>query len=110
MLGFKVDFETTISEKSMKEAHLPKFYRLKYPHWTEEQIALKIANLTQQDMDDSIEPSFYDENEEHVRLVVEDIFKHWKNRSNWDNKRNRGRYNALLTTHVGAAKPVHQWQ
>lgn len=104
VLGFKVDFETTISEKSMKEAHLPKFYRLKYPHWTEEQIALKIANLTQQDMDDSIEPSFYDENEEHVRLVVEDIFKHWKNRSNWDNKRNRGRYNALLTTHVGGGK------
>ncbi|MFZ7179716.1 type I restriction endonuclease subunit R [[Pasteurella] aerogenes] len=104
VLGFKVDFETTISEKSMKEDHLPKFYRLKYPHWTEEQIALKIANLTQQDMDDSIEPSFYDENEEHVKLVVEDIFKHWKNRSNWDNKRHRGRYNALLTTHVGGGK------
>ncbi|OOF46307.1 DEAD/DEAH box helicase [Rodentibacter trehalosifermentans] len=104
VLGFKVDFETTISEKSMKEDHLPKFYRRKYPNWSEEQIASKIANLTQQDMDDSIEPSFYDENEEHVKLVVADIFKHWKNRSNWDNKRHCGRYNALLTTHVGGGK------
>ncbi|MDK6533737.1 hypothetical protein QP231_27110, partial [Klebsiella pneumoniae] len=31
----------------------------------------------------------------HVKLVVEDIFKNWRNRSN------DGQYNALLTTHVG---------
>lgn len=104
VLGFKVDFETTISEESMKEDHLPKFYRQKYPNWTEQQIAQKIANLTQQDMDDSIESSFYDENPEHIKLVVEDIFRHWKNRSNWDKDLNSGKYNALLTTHVGGGK------
>ncbi|NOL52502.1 type I restriction endonuclease subunit R [Pelistega suis] len=104
VLGFKVDFQTTINEQSMREDYLPKFYRQKYPNWTDEQIEHKIANLTQQDMDDSVEPSFYDENPEHVRLVVEDIFKHWKNRSNWDHKRNCARYNALLTTHVGGGK------
>lgn len=104
VLGFKVDFETTISEESMKTEYLPAFYRKKYPNWTEEKIQHKINNLTQQDMDDSIEPSFYDENEDHVKLVVEDIFKHWKNRSNWDNKHQRGKYNALLTTHVGGGK------
>jgi len=104
VLGFKVDFQTTINEQSMREDYLPKFYRQKYPSWTDEQIEHKIANLTQQDMDDSVEPSFYDENPEHVRLVVEDIFKHWKNRSNWDHKHNCARYNSLLTTHVGGGK------
>jgi type I restriction enzyme R subunit len=49
-------------------------------------------------MDDAVEPSFYDENEQHVKLVVEDIFKNWRNRSN------EGKYNALLTTHVGGGK------
>ncbi|MDY3982735.1 MAG: type I restriction endonuclease subunit R, partial [Veillonellaceae bacterium] len=34
-------------------------------------------------------------NLDHVKLVVEDIFKHWRNRSN------QGAYNAMLTTHVG---------
>lgn len=46
-----------------------------------------------------IEPSFYDNNEEHVKLVVEDIFKNWRNRSN------DGAYNAMLTTHVGGNRP-----
>ena len=50
-------------------------------------------------MDDMIEPSFYDNNKDHVRLVVEDIFKHWKNRSV------EGKYNAMLTTHVGGNRP-----
>src|SRR5699024_1661452 len=49
-------------------------------------------------MDDTIQPSFYDENEEHIKLVVADVFKNWRNRSN------QGRYNALFTTHVGGGK------
>ena len=49
-------------------------------------------------MDDAIEPSFYDENPDHVREVVRDIFDNWRNRSA------EGRYNALLTTHVGGGK------
>ena len=95
VLGFKVDFETTIAEDKMKLEYLPKFYKEKYPNWNELDIERKIANLTDNDMDDMIEPSFYDNNLDHVKLVVEDIFKNWRNRSN------DGAYNAMLTTHVG---------
>ena len=98
VLGFKVDFETTIDEEQMKREYLPAFYRERYPKWTEKQIQEKINNLNQEDMDDAIEPSFYDENLDHVKLVVEDIFTNWRNRSN------EGKYNALLTTHVGGGK------
>ncbi|MDI3537274.1 MAG: type I restriction endonuclease subunit R [Eubacteriaceae bacterium] len=98
VLGFKVDFETTIDEDQMKSDYLPAFYRDRYPHWTPDQIQARIENLTDADIDDSIEPSFYDQNEDHVRLVVADIFKNWRNRSN------QGKYNALLTTHVGGGK------
>lgn len=98
VLGFKVDFETTINEEAMKEKYLPKFYKQQYPRWSEEQIQTKINNLTAEDMDDAVESSFYDDNNEHVALVVEDIFKNWRNRSN------EGKYNALLTTHVGGGK------
>lgn len=98
VLGFKVDFETTIDEKQMKEKYLPLFYSERYPKWTKEQIQEKVNNISQEDMDDAIEPSFYDENADHIKLVVEDIFKNWRNRSN------EGKYNALFTTHVGGGK------
>lgn len=98
VLGFKVDFETTIDEEQMRLEYLPNFYREHYPKWTEEQIQNKIYNLSQEDMDDAVEPSFYDENLDHIKLVVEDIFKNWRNRSN------EGKYNALFTTHVGGGK------
>lgn len=98
VLGFKVDFETTIDEQQMKEKYLPVFYREHYPKWTEEQILRKIENLSQEDMDDAVEASFYDENPDHIKLVVEDIFKNWRNRSN------KGKYNALFTTRVGGGK------
>ena len=95
VLGFKVEFRTTIDEERMKEEYLPEFYHERNPRWSEKQIQAKIANITQDDMDDAVSPSFYDNNDEHVRLVVEDVFKNWFNRSN------SGRYNALFTTHVG---------
>lgn len=98
VLGFKVDFETTIDQESMKEKYLPEFYHAQHPDWSEEKIKEKIANLTPEDMDDAIQPSFYDNNQEHVRLVVENVFKNWKNRSS------NGKYNALLTTRVGGGK------
>lgn len=98
VLGFKVDFETTIPEDVIKEEYLPAFYREKNPAWSEEKIKEKIENLTPDDMDDAVEPSFYDENKDHIRLVVKDIFDKWQNRSN------DGKYNALLTTHVGGGK------
>lgn len=98
VLGFKVDFETTINEEQMKSEYLPAFYRAQYPDWSKEKIQNKIENMTDEDMDDMVEPSIYDENIDHVRLVVEDIFKNWRNRSN------EGKYNALFTTHVGGNK------
>lgn len=98
VLGFKVDFETTIPEEEMKRDYLPAFYKEKHPDWNEEKIQEKIDNLTPEDMDDAVESSFYDENLEHIKLVVKDIFDKWKNRSN------DGKYNALLTTHVGGGK------
>ncbi len=99
VLGFKVDFETTINEDDMKEKYLPDFYREKFPKWSDKQIQEKINNLTPEDMDDAVESSFYDCNQKHVELVVEDIFEKWRNRSN------DGKYNALLTTHVGGMRP-----
>ncbi|MBS8115431.1 hypothetical protein F6P88_13985, partial [Streptococcus suis] len=78
--------------------YLPDFYRQKYPKWTSAQIEEKIANLSPDDMDDAVTSSVYDENPEHVRLVVEDVFKHWANRSG------SGHYNALFTTHVGGGR------
>lgn len=98
VLGFKVDFETTIDENAMKSKYLPAFYRERYPNWTEEKIQEKIENLSQDDMDDAVKPSFYDENPDHVHEVVTDIFDNWRNRSN------EGKYNALFTTHVGGGK------
>lgn len=98
VLGFKVNFETTIDEVAMKEKYLPSFYRAQHPNWSEEKIKDKIENLTQDDMDDAVEPSFYDENHDHVREVVRDIFENWRNRSV------DGKYNALFTTHVGGGK------
>lgn len=55
-------------------------------------------NPTEEDIDDNIKGSVYDEHPDHVTKVVEDIFENWKKRSN-----NR-KYNALLTVHVGGNK------
>lgn len=98
VLGFKVDFQTTISEEAMKKHYLPQFYKKQHPKWDEEQIQDKIKHLTLNDIDDEIEPSFYDENKKHVELVVKDIFDNWRNRSS------DGKYNAILTTHVGGRR------
>lgn len=98
VLGFKVDFETTIEETAIKENYLPFFYREQHPNWSEAKIKEKIATISQDDMDDAIQPSFYDENSEHIEEVVRDVFDNWRNRSV------EGKYNALFTTHVGGGK------
>lgn len=98
VLGFMVDFQTTIDQEEMKNTYLPEFFKSQNPRWTDGQVREKIENLTQEDMDDEVSPSFYDKNQKHVELVVQDIFNNWKNRSN------EGRYNAMLTTRVGGGK------
>ena len=72
VLGFNVEFKETIEAPS---------------------------NPSKEDIDDTIRGSVYDTSEEHVKLVVKDIFDNWKKRSN--NKM----YNALLTVHVGGNNP-----
>lgn len=55
-------------------------------------------NPTEEDIDDNIRGSVYDNSPEHVELVVKDILENWKKRSN------NGKYNALFTVHVGGNK------
>lgn len=55
-------------------------------------------NPTEEDLDDNIKVSVYDESNQHVQIVVEDIFKNWKTRSV------NGKYNAIFTVHVGGNK------
>lgn len=94
VLGFKVEFNTTVPDK-VKEQQLRAYYQRLHPGWSEEKIDEKIDSITPDDMDDMVRGSFYDNNEKHVEAVVKDIVENWENRSV------DGRYNALLTTHVG---------
>ncbi|KRK72896.1 type I restriction endonuclease subunit R [Lacticaseibacillus nasuensis] len=98
VLGFKVDFDTTLSDKALKDQYLPEFYRASHPDWTAADIRNKINGMTAEDMDDAVLPSVYDMNAQHVELVVKNIFEKWRNRSD------DYRYAALLTTHVGGGK------
>lgn len=98
VLGFKVDFNTTLGQDVLDNQFLPKFYKERYPKWSDEKIKEKISNMTPEDKDDEISSGVYDNNKEHVRLVVDDIFNKWQNRSS------NYRYSAMLTTHVGGNK------
>jgi len=98
VLGFKVDFETTLSDSVLREQYLPEYFKSRYPKMSDEDVQAKIDNMADDDMDDTVKPSVYDDNPKHVELVVDDIIKNW-------NKRSRnGEYNALFTTHVGGGK------
>lgn len=98
VLGFKVDFKTTLTDEVLKNEYLPQYFRARYPKMSDQDIKDRIANMRDEDMDDMVEPSVYDENKQHVHKVVEDIIKHWNRRSV------NGKYNAILTTHVGGGK------
>lgn len=98
VLGFKVDFQTTLGEEQLDNEYLPQYFRKRHPSWSDQDIKNKIASLDQKYMDDLVEPSVYDNNPDHVKLVVQDIYDHWLNRSN------SGKYSAILTTHVGGGK------
>lgn len=89
VLGFKVDFEDTrqniINNSSSTEL-------------TKQLVDQAMEGITPDELKDENKASFYDNNPGHVKAVVENIFQNWKNRSN------DGKYNALLTTHVGGQK------
>ncbi|NEG69222.1 type I restriction endonuclease subunit R [Bifidobacterium sp. BRDM6] len=99
VLGFKVDFENTIDEDDIKEQLLPELIKRRYPDWDDNRIEHKIARMSPDEVDDYIDSGIYDDNHDHVKAVVDDILKHWRNRSH------DGRYSAMLTTHVGGGKP-----
>ena len=70
VLGFKVDFETTLTEKVLREQYLPEYFKARYPKMTDEEIQERIANMNENDMDDKVEPSVYDENHKHIEFVL----------------------------------------
>lgn len=99
VLGFLVDFETTLPENDIKEKYLPEFFKRKYPDWSDAEIESKINSFNENDIDEddnrlesSVTLDFYDNNQNHVETVVKDIFEKWKNRSV------NGEYGAILTT------------
>lgn len=98
VLGFKVDFETTLSERVLREEYLPAYFSEKHQSWTADDIKNYIKHLPNEEMDDTVSSSVYDMNQKHVELVVENII------SNWDKRSSHRRYNALFTTHVGGGK------
>lgn len=117
VLGFKVDFNTTLPEDDIRKKYLPDFLRESHPTWSDEKIQDRIDHPRDEDFDDLLTKSFYDNNQKHVEAVVDDIYKNWKNRSNWDDQAHSGRYNAILTTNVGSGRSVpmammyyHQFQ
>lgn len=98
VLGFKVDFETTLSERVLREEYLPAYFSEKHQSWTADDIKNYIKHLPNEEMDDTVSSSVYDMNQKHVELVVDNII------SNWDKRSSHRRYNALFTTHVGGGK------
>ncbi|TCJ98687.1 type I restriction enzyme R subunit [Volucribacter psittacicida] len=116
VLGFKVDFKSTVDMRAL--------LKQEQPDWNDEKIEQELEAIRQEEFEQadlfgksegnrkiskgekierSLHPNFYDETPEHVEKVVEDIFQNWRNRSN------DGKYNALLTTHVsggGASTPL----
>lgn len=100
VLGFKVEFNRTIPDNVIHDTLFPQMLRNNHPDWTDEQIEFRVDNPEESDFDDSITPSFYDNNPQHVKAVVADIYK------NWDNRSNKGKYNALLTTNIAHGKSV----
>ncbi|MBS9337337.1 type I restriction endonuclease subunit R [Fructobacillus sp. S1-1] len=99
VLGFNVEFRTTLPEKTVKEEYLPQYYAGQHPDWDDTKIQQKINTMTAADIDQAVEPNIYDNNDKHVEEVVSEILEHWQNRSA-DYK-----YNALFTTHASGNKP-----
>lgn len=95
VLGFKVDFENTLPQKELKEKYLPEYFKRLNPKISEDELKYKIDHMSPEDMDDAVQPTVYDNNEDQVKAVVDNIIKYWPQRSH------NYKYNALLTTHVG---------
>ena len=99
VLGFKVSFETTLDLENIDSENVKDYFRQKYPDMTDQELTEAVNNFQMEKFDDEVGQAFYDYRQDHIQLVVEDIFKHWKNRSN------EGRFNAILTTHASGTKP-----
>ena len=91
VLGFMVDFETTLTDTTIREDILPIYFKKKYG-WDDATIQATIDGLKPEDLDEYVESAIYDNNSGHVQKVVEDIVSKWHQRSS------EGLYNAMLTT------------
>ena len=65
----------------MRDHYLPEYFKRQHSSWTTAQIQKRIAHLTPEDMDDMVNSSVYDMNDDHVRLVVQNIMTNWQKRS-----------------------------
>ncbi|RSX56377.1 type I restriction endonuclease subunit R [Bifidobacterium samirii] len=99
VLGFNVDFEHTLPNTEVTDHLLPELLRQRYPDWDDQAIDGKIARMSPEEVDEYIDSGVYDNNPQHIREVVDDIIRHWRNRSK------DGKYSAILTTHVGGGNP-----
>ena len=99
VLGFKVSFETTLDLDNIDSENVKDYFRQKYPDMTDQELTEAVNNFQMEKFDDEVGQGFYDYRQDHIQLVVEDIFNHWKNRSN------EGIFNAILTTHASGTKP-----
>ncbi|WEV54708.1 HsdR family type I site-specific deoxyribonuclease [Leuconostocaceae bacterium ESL0723] len=99
VLGFKVDFETTLNRETINNQLLPKYFEDVHPEWSSAQVQNKIKSMSDEEIDENVDSGVYDRNPRHIELVVEDILKNWRNRSV------DYRYNAMLTTKVGGLNP-----
>lgn len=113
VLGFNVKFKSTVDIKELLKKERPEL--------SEAELEAELEAIRKFEFDEArfleegssksrgekiestLKKSFYDQSSEHIRLVVDDIVKNWRNRSN------DFRYNAIFTTHVsgaGASTPL----
>lgn len=104
VLGFKVDFEKTLSDDVVKEQLLPRLIERRYPETKNDKQLMKqkIASMEEKEVEELIDSKIYDNNKSHVQAVVKNIIQNWPNRSA------DGLYSAILTTHVnsGVSSPM----
>ena len=67
-MGFKVDFENTLPQKELKEKYLPEYFKQLNPKISEDELKYKIDHMSPEDMDDAVQPTVYDNNEDQVKV------------------------------------------
>lgn len=91
VLRFDVDFKNTIKQDDLLENYLPEVLKNKHENWDDNKIQNAINSYNEKDIEKIINTSIYDDNDEHISLVVKDIVDNFERRSsNYE-------YSAILT-------------